>query len=71
MRVMTHAALHTHIMFFRIDAFDLCPLGLWIKELGMAPDTERSAFVDNKLCGIFRVVNSRTVAVFTLDYLVL
>jgi hypothetical protein len=67
MRIVAINAIFSGIVFVRIYTGQLGTLTGRIGQIGVAPETLGSAGVNYKGLGIIRMVNGRSVAVFTLN----
>lgn len=66
MRVMTHHAFDTRVMFCRIYSHYICPSARRVRKIVVTPEAKFPFLVYRKLGRIGRMVQSRSVAVFAL-----
>src|SRR3989337_526113 len=66
MRIMAHGAFHVRIMLFRVNPSDIDPSACGVHKAGMTSQAEPPAPIYREFRGIGRMLNCRTMAVFTL-----
>jgi hypothetical protein len=70
MGIMAVPASSTRIVLLRINALDFGPLAGGIGKISVAPEAEFAAPVEGKFRGFRRMLQGRSMAVFTLNYFV-